>query len=186
MRLFAFTFLTLSMLSACGTTSQRQSSICEVAAAFTEMVVTDMSERQIVFSDEPVALQQYLDPAMSTADDRLTASARPPAALLNRFRQLGPTNAVSSCAPVQTLLRARQIRFGRQAEQQGLRQNSNGVFASSIVSVSAPVVSTDGQQALIGSSIASGTLDGFGYLSLLQRQPNGRWQVIAEYRLFVS
>lgn len=174
------------MLSACGTKPQQQSSTCDVASAFTEMVAADMSERQTVFSDEPLDLTQHISDSVANASDQPTAAARPPAALMAHFRQQGATNALTACAPVRALLQNQRIRFGRQATQQGLRQDANGVFASSIVSVSVPVVSADGQQALIGSTIASGTLDGAGLLFLLEKQPNGRWQVVAEYQLYVS
>lgn len=176
----------LMSLSACDQTPHQPTSSCDVATAFAEMVITDLSARRVVFSDEPGNLSPQLEQRMSAIPAAPTARALPPARLLSQFKRIGETNALSDCASLTTFLANQHIQFGPQAVQQAQSQNADGVLASSIVWVSRAELSSDGQQALIGSTIISGVLDGAGMLFLLQRQPSGRWQVIAEYQIFVS
>lgn len=188
MRVGSLIFIAMYGLSvtSCGTPEPAQSSACDVAKAFSEMVIADMADRQIAFSSEPFDPSMDLDEMFPGIRDPLTAAARPPLPLLDRFRGHGPTDAVAQCDTVRTLLQDRSIPFGRRAAQQELRQDADGSFASTIVGVSYPAISDDERSALIGFTISTGTLDEAGFLLLMEKQPSNRWQVVAEYRLYVS
>lgn len=150
------------------------------------MLLADMSELPIVFSTEPFDLIADMDQVIPFDSGKLTAAALPPQPLLDRARQQGATNAVAQCDAVRNFANVRRVPFGTEALANRRSQNVDGAFASSIVGVSLPSISDDGRRALIGLTIASGMLDGGGMMLLMEKQANNRWQVIAEYRIYVS
>ena len=59
-------------------------------------------------------------------------------------------------------------------------------FKASIQTFSMPIVSADGQRAVLASSQVSGALAGGGFLQLLERQADGNWKVIAFTPLWIA
>lgn len=175
----------LAVLSCHPPASQRPSA-CDAAKAFTEMLLADMSGRSTVFSTEPFDLVDDMDEVAPDAGGKLTAAALPPQSLVDSARRQGATNAIAQCDAVRDFVLARRISVGTEAVKNGLRQDADGAFASSVIGISLPSVSSDGRTALVGLTIASGTLDGVGMMLLMEKQPTNRWQVIAEYQLYIS
>lgn len=163
------------------------SSACEVAAAYAETVIAEAQSQAAVFAaiDEPfsapLAGGQWV-----MADERSRSATPPPAALIKRLQDQGDRDAVTRCALVQELLDRRRINYGSKAVDAVSSPNSSEMFEASIHTISMPVVSVNGRQAVLASSVVSGPLAGSGFLQLLERQPNGKWKVVAFSPLWIA
>ena len=116
-----------------------------------------------------------------------TVSARPPpASLVKKLQDQGNRNAVARCASVRRLLDAHGIAYGARAVNAAVKPDPSELFEATVLTISLPVVSVDGKQALLASSGVSGPLAGAGFLQFLEVQPDGRWRAVASSSLWVS
>ena len=161
---------------------------CDAAAAYAKIVIANSKGKPVVFTseDQPFSGSIVGGEWWKMEGDRPLSVAAPPAALVKRLEDQGNRNAVSRCASVRKLLEGQHIGYGSKAVDAVSSPNPPEMFKASIQTVSIPIVSADGQRAVLASSGVSGALAGGGFLQLLGRQANGNWEVIAFSPLWVA
>lgn len=169
-----------------------KSAACEVAAAYAAIVVANANSRAVVFTadDEPFYGPIAGGEWFMMNSQRPTSATPPPAALVKRLEDQGNRNAVGRCLSVRKLLDGRSIGYGQkkvdaQTKLDAFKKPAE-LFRATIQTISVPVVSVDGKQAVLASSAISGPLAAGGMLELLNRQPDGSWKVVAFSPLWVS
>lgn len=161
---------------------------CEVAAAYADIVIAEAKSRPVVFtaSDEPFTSPIAGGEWWKMDRERPTSVTAPSAALVKRLEDQGNRNAVARCSSVRKLLDSRRIGYGSKAVDAVNSPDPAELFKAIIHNISVPVVSADGKKAILVSSGVSGPLAGGGFLQLLEKQPDGKWEVIAFSPLWVS
>lgn len=161
---------------------------CEVAAAYVQTVIAKAKNRPIVFTtnDEPFDAPFAGGQWWKMTGELPKAATPPPAALVKRLEDQGNRNAVSHCLSVRKLLDDHHIGYGPKAVDAINSPDPSELFKATIHTISVPIVSANGKQALLGSSGVSGPLAGGGFLQLLERQPGGEWKVVAFSGLWVA
>ena len=96
------------------------------------------------------------------------------------------TNSVSSCPSVRNWLTHHRIKYGIAAVHAVTARSIDDELPAGIFTVSLPVVSDDGQLALVYTSDVWGGLAGGGAIQLYRRQADGTWKFITDRRLWVS
>lgn len=190
----ALAAIPLSILtSACGSTATPSrpnpaAIACDVAAAYAQIVIEKADGKPVVFTtdDQPFSAPVVGGEWWKMEGELPRAVAAPPAALVKRLEDQGNRNAVSRCSSLRKLLGSRQIGYGRQAVDAVNSSDPSRLFKASIQTISLPVVSEDGRQAVLASSGVSGPLAGGGFLQLLERQDTGQWKVVAFSPLWVA
>ena len=185
--------LPIMLSAACGNTvapprANSASVACEAAAAYAMIVITKSKGKRIVFTSDD---QPFNGPIVGgewwkMKGERPLSAAAAPAALVKRLEDQGNRNAVSRCASVRKLLEGHHIRYGSKAVDAVSSPDPSELFSASIQTVSMPIVSADGQRAVLASSGVSGALAGSGFLQLLERQADGNWEVIAFSPLWIA
>lgn len=194
MRLFPLASLLTTVLSvsACGTADQRlpdaKAAVCDVAAAYANNLIVEAKGHPIVFT---TADQSFVGPISGgdwwTIDEKRPRSAKsPPLVLVKKLEVQGNLNAVARCPSVRSLLDQQHIGYGSKAVDAADSGDSGKLFTASINTISMPIVSADGKQAVLASSGVSGPLAGGGFVQFLERQPNGIWRVVAVSPLWIS
>jgi hypothetical protein len=79
-----------------------------------------------------------------------------------------------------------RIKYGAAAVHAVTARSTDDELPAGIFTVSLPVVSDDGEVALLYSSDVWGVLAGGGAVQLYRRQADGTWKLIANRRLWVS
>jgi hypothetical protein len=159
-----------------------------VAAAYAEIIITEAKNQPVVFTADD---HSFRSPIIDNGwwkmiGERPHPATPPPASLIKRIENQGTRNAVSHCASVRKLLDSRLIRYGSEAVDAVNTSDPSKAFMASIETISLPVVTADGRQAVLASSGVSGPLAGGGFLQFLERQADGRWKVSAFSPLWVS
>jgi hypothetical protein len=159
---------------------------CAVALAYIDVLLARPSKIPRVFSIQQESAPDLPKPRdwMDTHLERRGAS--PSQALLRQLSNDTGQNAVVSCASVRKSLDRRHIRYGDSAADEAARTFTGSSYRSEILSVSLPVISRDGKEALLTSSSVSGPLAAGGSLEYLRRQPSGGWAVVSSAELWVS
>ena len=158
---------------------------CSVAAAYVVTVIAEAKNRPVVFTrhDKPSTSAITGGRWWKTDGTRLV---RPPAALIRRFEDQVNRNAVGRCPSVRRLLDSRRVGYGQKAVDAVYSPDPSILFKARVYTISVPVVSADGKKAILYSSGVSGLMATGAYLELLERQPNGKWTVVANSALTVS
>ena len=105
---------------------------------------------------------------------------QPPAELLNRMQRDGAINdAVEACASIRAYLARHRIKFGSAATHALSRADENGKFKGTIVSISLPVMTAKGDDAVVMSTEVSGILMSDMLLNYLHRGPDGKWRLVS-------
>ncbi len=76
--------------------------------------------------------------------------------------------------------------LGREARENGVRVQEDGLFFAAIHAIELPVLSIDGRHALVEWRGVSGPLAGGGFLDHLERQPDGTWVIVGRLNLWIS
>lgn len=153
---------------------------CDVAAAYAQTVITEAKNRAVVFTVDDEAFTSPITGGgwWRMDGDRPKPATPPPAALIKRLEYQGSRNAVPRCPSVRKLLDHQHIGYGPEAIHAVTSENPSELFKARVHTISMPVVSADGKQAVLASSGVSGLLAGGGFLQLLERQPDGNWKVL--------
>lgn len=159
---------------------------CTVALAYIDALLAQPSKLPRVFStqQEPIPDLPKSSSWMSARYDRHGAS--PSQALLRQLSNDAVQNAITGCASVRAALNRRGIRYGDKAAGEVAQSSAASSYKAELSSVSLPVVSQDGKEALLISSRASGPLEAVGFLKYLRRLPSGAWVVVSSATLWVS
>ena len=185
--------LPVILCAACGNTvapprPNSASVACEAASAYANIVITKSNGKPVVFASDD---QPFNGPIVGGEWWKMEAelplsAAVAPAALVKGLEAQGNRNAVSRCASVRKLLESHHIGYGSKAVNAVSSPDPSEQFKASIQTVSMPIVSADGQRAVLASSQVSGALAGGGFLQLLERQADGNWKVIAFSPLWIA
>ncbi len=161
---------------------------CEVAAAYVQIVISEAKNRPVVFTtnDEPFNAPLAGGEWSKRTGELQQVAAPPPVALVKRLEDRGNLNAVSRCLSVRKLLKSHHIGYGPEAVDAVNSPDPSQLFKASIHTISVPVVSANGKQAVLASSSVSGLLAGAGFLHFLERQSDGSWTVVAFSLLWVA
>lgn len=197
MRLRSLLALSLSalLLSACGTgvasgvRAAQPSPGCALAESYLLSFPVVQNGGPVVFSEDDQGgpredgRLEWRD--MEAEESKPKPIAGPPDELISGLRASAGVSAIKHCANVRKLLDSKGIRYGEGAVNSG--SSSNGaLFKSAILGISLPVISKDGNEAVLVESFSAGMLLGRGNVTYLKRQPDGKWKVIGEAMLWVS
>ena len=199
---FRFAYLTtLSFLvTACGrpVASSRDSAAvaCDISAAYALIVVAEAKGHPLVLTTQDQSLltsvrggtwwrMESKRPLSVFFSPAIPVKA-PADVLLEKLEDRGNFNAVARCASVRQLLTTRQIAFGIETINVAAMPNKEELFKARIESISLPVLSAGGKQAVLAASSVSGPLAGGGQLILFELQRNSQWKVVAFSPLWVA
>lgn len=108
---------------------------------------------------------------------------RPAEATIRAFTR-GKLQGVENCSSVRDAAKALNV-LGR--EQHAPRKlGVDGLYAERSVTMSKPVLSPDGKEALLYAAYSSGPLAASGLLYLLRRESGGEWRVAGKIGLWIS
>lgn len=108
----------------------------------------------------------------------------PPAALVEQFAS-SRRNAVSVCVSVRKWLAHHRVGFGKVAVK-SVRVNADDELSAGILTVGLPVVSDDGQTALVYLDSVWGGEAGGGHVYLYRRRERGIWEMVGQQELWIS
>ncbi len=155
--------------------SEGGAAACAVATSVMETLVAEQNSRPFVFQDQESSSR----PALTGVSEALP---RDPEMnkwlhLVQRLEESSDRNAVARCSSVRTMLDRHRIGYGSRAVAAVLPRNpEEEEFGATIYSISLPLLSADGQRAVLEHSARNGRLDGGGSILLLERQPDGKWK----------
>ncbi|MBI1686863.1 hypothetical protein [Caulobacter hibisci] len=116
--------------------------------------------------------------------DGLPEPVRPPARATVRTFGAARQASVTDCADVRRSITARGMRIV--ASEGSPRMRRDGLYDVTTHTLTVPVVSPDGSEALAYADSVSGPLAGGGYLVLLRRKPDGAWKIAGRMGLWIS
>ena len=159
---------------------------CAVASAYIDALLAKPSKLPRVFSTQQ---ERVSDPPKSSSwiDARSGGQgASPSQALLRQLSNNAGQNAITSCASVEAALDKRRIKYGDEAAADVAQSFTGSSYKAELLSISLPLVSRDGKEAVLISSSATGPLAAGGFLEYLRRLPSGAWVVVSSAGLWVS
>lgn len=116
--------------------------------------------------------------------DGLPAPIRAPARAAIRAFDAARPASVTDCESVRLSIAARGARLTRSDAPSPMRRD--GFYDATVHTLTLPVISPDGSEALAYVDSVSGPLAGGGYLVLLRRAPDGAWKVAGRMGLWIS
>lgn len=163
-----------------------RSARCAVATAYIEALLAKPSKLPHVFSTQREQVPDLPEPSNWIDARSHKHGASPSQPLLRQLLSDAGQNSVTSCTSVRAALDKHHIKYGAKAVD-AVAQSSNGSsYKADISSVSLPLVSWDGKEAVLISSGASGPLAAGGFLEYLRKLPSGEWVVVSVAGLWVS
>jgi hypothetical protein len=157
---------------------------CEASAAFVAYTLAEAGSRPLAFSTHQMVVEfgnaKWADPKGDGP------AKHPPGDLAGLLNGRMPADAVSACPAVQSLLAAHGVAFDPAAATAATQLDGKRSYRATVVTVSVPVLSHDGKQAVLASSQVSGPLAGAGSVFYLQRDGAGHWTVVSRLPLWVS
>jgi len=187
-----FAWASAIMLAAVGNQADApRANACAAAVDYSRSIVSHRFENHPwIFDAAPD------DQSMRLSAHDLRASIwtldRPSIELSMRFAKATTKGALDACPELRNLLTDRQIAFGSRAVDEMMAKsmaswhNGNGLYSSFIVSLSLPVLSPDGREALAYESSTAGPLGGGGHIIHLRRNRADRWVVVDELSRWIS
>jgi hypothetical protein len=109
-------------------------------------------------------------------------NAKPPRDLAGRFLATPNVDLLASCAELPQALARDGVEFGDEAVTAMIERSRDAqgrmsmVYSSNILGFSLPVISADGQSAMMHSSGTCGALCGSGFVIWLKRDAEGEWK----------
>lgn len=104
---------------------------------------------------------------------------RPSRDLVRAFLASKPRSALSSCPAVRAYLDSRGITHGDKAAERAAMGDGSGpplaLYHATILTMSLPVISSTGDEAVVEISISGGPTAGAGSIHYLHRSPGGGW-----------
>lgn len=166
---------------------------CEIALQVMKDITAHEYGKPMVFDTHRTDLLVQVDAEALAkgwtkfVDGKTVEVASPPTQVAAEFLNGGfRKNSVSSCFSVRKWLTEHQIRYGRAAVRSVSARAIDDELPAGIFTVSLPVVSNDGQVALVYTSDVWGGEAGGGAVELYRRQDDGTWKFVADRRLWIS
>ncbi len=186
--------LSALLLSACGTgagggvQAAQPSPGCALAESYLLSFPVVQNGGPVVFSERDEGAPREdgrLEWQDMEAEPKPKPIMGPPDELISSLRASAGASAIKYCTNVRKLLDSKGIRYGEDAVNSGASSNGT-LFKSAILGISLPVISKDGNAAVLVESFSAGMLLGRGNVTYLKRQPDGKWKVVGEAMLWVS
>lgn len=119
-------------------------------------------------------------------DDGETAiAAKPPSVqMAHAFLEQDQASA-TDCSSVLEFARESNVTVGTPTHERP-RRKANGLYDRTFVELTKAVVSPDGTEALMFTSLVSGPLAGGGYLLLFRRNESGAWEFAGQLGVWIS
>ncbi|MDF7775057.1 hypothetical protein P1X14_07355 [Sphingomonas sp. AOB5] len=156
---------------------------CDVAVAWLDETLRGVPQRKLVFDDHDRALREPGPRAIWNAPGTDQVVSGPDLAKFAGIPQETAKSAVGACPTVRTMLDRRNIAHGTKAVD--AVASPYGLKAT-VINFSLPLLSKQGDEAIVMVSRQYEPLNGGGYLEHLKRRPDGRWTVVAVTGLWVS
>jgi hypothetical protein len=157
---------------------------CEAAWVYARMMVAELHGHRVVFDTHSFAGAQItVEPQGWYVPHVGSEAPAPPADLIGRWPA---RNALRACPSLPQRLASLHIRYGDAAVRWALRQRRDGSYRAVIFTISLPLVSQDGQHAVVETSMASAPLGGGGTLVHLVRDSTGNWHSAGWKGLWIS
>lgn len=154
---------------------------CDVALAFVELRHGGKQALPLVMTPERESLFGWNRGGIAAE----MAADPPPAELIARL-EAGLTSALLHCPGLPAELEKRRIAHGRDAAQRAAVADASGRYGANVISVALPVLSADGNQALVAASTVRGQENGEGEVFHLRRQTDGSWRIVARAMTWIS
>ncbi len=161
---------------------------CQAATDYVTDVLARSRKRPVIFS---TAIHPYF--RLRSIAIHWTGPGPPAAGAERALRQLvrrwsRPRNldAIAHCPRLRRFLESGHVAFSSEAVETAVRGQSNGLFAATIESLTLPMVSDDGDFAMLIAGSQAGGEAGGGRLVMLERQLGGAWKVIGDSGLWIS
>jgi hypothetical protein len=144
---------------------------CDVAVADFERILA-------LHRDEPIVVQSDTNRSLDSADRVLNKGwrkAKPSRALAEKFAKAPPGDVLNACPSVRRLLTERKVAFGSEAARAAASSEPpreiSPISSHLYLSMSLPVVSDDGQEALVVTESAGGAS-----IAYFRRDDGGHWR----------
>ena len=163
---------------------------CELALQAVKDVSSQDYGKPIVFdTSDPTYLHVNAE-SLATGWTRFEADkkievASPPTEVATDFAK-GLRDSVSRCSSVRRWLSKHRIRYGRAAVKAVVARAVDDELPAGLFTVSLPIISHDGETALVYTSDTWGGEAGGGFAHLYRRRPDGSWKSEAVRRLWTS
>jgi opacity protein-like surface antigen len=188
--LLALFVLLLSALSAAAAddvpAAQPSAAACALAETYLLSIPVVSNGGSIVFSDNDLGVptdEEGFDLQDLKSNDQISKTVS--VKLISALRANGAINAVKICANVRNFLDNRKISYGSDAINFILSTEGMN-FKIPIFSMSVPVISDDGKDALLAESYSAGRLSGMGKITHLRRQLDNTWKAFGFWVIWVS
>lgn len=159
-----------------------KSESCAVAQAF---ITQELSKGEFALDDSPVQGSFGWQDLAATQHD--TSKSRPSSQLLSGLTEGYKKNLVSHCPVlVQRIKKAGTKVGGAAVDAIANSEDASGLYPAEIVSLSLPVVSKDGQSAVMIVDSVVGSEAGGGAIYYLRRGVDGDWQVVDWWGTWIS
>lgn len=156
---------------------------CEVAVAWLDGTLGDWPGKKPVFGDNDRALRELGPRAIWNAPNSDKLVSGPDLAKFGGVPGKLVKSAIGACPAVRAML-----------DRQGIAHGPKAVDAvatlyelkATVINFSLPLLSREGDEAIMIVSRQYEPLNGGGYLEYLKRRPDGSWTVVAVTGLWVS
>lgn len=178
----------MAAVSACSPAPDRQAaqalqSPCDVAVAWLEETLRGLPDSQLVFDDHDRALRELGPRAIWNAPGTDQVVPGPDLAKFGGVPAEPAKSAVGACPAVRATLDRRKIAHGTKAVDAVATLYE---LKATVINFSLPLLSKQGDEAILMVSRQYEPLNGGGYLEYLKRRPDGRWTVVAVTGVRVS
>jgi hypothetical protein len=163
---------------------------CELALQVVKDVSSQDYGKPIVFDTTDPTFPPFDAETLATGwtrfeGDKKIEVASPPTEVAIRFVG-GLRDSVSRCSSVRRWLTQHRIRYGRAAVKAVVARAVDDELPAGLFAVSLPIISHDGQTALVYTSDTWGGEAGGGFAHLYRRRSDGSWRPDAVRRLWIS
>ena len=158
---------------------------CDVAIAIAKSVMQGKAGRAWVGSITPDEPTYASDDAGLLQFERRWTKDPPAPALARGFLGARSENAIKACPSFAQFLARQEIGYGDEAVKAVVDESRLAPYRAEILTVSAPVVSADGREALVQTSVVGGLLAGVGSVQHL-RLMQGTWAVTDSINLWTT
>ena len=157
---------------------------CDAAVSLAHSVVSRESGKAWVVAESPDAVYTSSAEMVTSLTSAKWSKDRPSDRLINVFASARPKSAVKACPNLRSLLKISGVAYGDAAAERmasfqpvGKDRVVSMFFKGAIWTLTLPIVSNNGNEALAREGVSCGVTCGSGAIVHLRRSKDGRWSV---------